>query len=80
MLKLSMSVNCRISFFLVWLLVGRESLESEIRNDEIGNNKENIEIADCEKFLFNYINRCAISIHSANLIIDKAAIETANTY
>jgi hypothetical protein len=80
-----MSVNCRISSFLVWLLVGREGLESEIGGGEIGNNEigddeEDIETADCEEFLFNYINYCAVSIHSANLIMDRAAIETANTY
>jgi hypothetical protein len=68
------------------LLIGREDLENDkirdnkIKDDEIEDDKENIEIADCEKFFFNYINRCAISIHSANLIINKAAIETANTY
>jgi hypothetical protein len=68
------------------LLVGREDLENgkieggEIEDDEIGNNEEDIGIADCEKFFLNYINCCAVSIYSANLIINKAAIETANTY
>jgi hypothetical protein len=63
------------------LLVGRENLkDGEIEDNEKKNNKDGIEIADCEKFFFNYINRCAISLHSANLIIDKATIETANTY
>ena len=58
------------------MLVGREDLE----DGEIGDNKEDIKIADCEEFPFNYIGRCAVSIYSANLIIDKAAIEIANTY
>jgi hypothetical protein len=62
------------------LLVGRENLESKIEDDEIKNNKKDIEIVDCEKFLFNYIDRCAISIYFANLIMNKAAIEIANTY
>jgi hypothetical protein len=68
------------------LLVGREDLESgeirdgEIGNNEIKNNKEDIGTADCEKFFLNYTDRCAVSIHSANLIIDKIATETANTY
>jgi hypothetical protein len=68
------------------LLVGREDLEDDkIRNDKIENDKirddeKDIEIADCEKFFFNYTDRCAISIHSANLIIDKTTIEIANTY
>jgi hypothetical protein len=67
-------------------LVGRENLKndkienSEIRDNKIKDDKENIEIIDCEKFFLNYINRCAVSLHSANLIIDRAAIEIANTY
>jgi hypothetical protein len=59
--KFSMSVSCRISFFLVWLLVGREGLgggeikNSEIEDGEIGDNKirgdeEDVEIVDCEEF------------------------------
>jgi hypothetical protein len=79
--KFNISANCIISFFLIWLLVGREDLEDdEIRNNEIENNKKDIGIADCEKFFLNYINRCAVSIHSANLIIDRAAIEITNIY
>jgi hypothetical protein len=68
------------------LLIGRENLENDeikngkIKDDEIKDNENDIEIANCEKFFFNYINRYAVSIHSANLIIDKAAIEIANTY
>jgi hypothetical protein len=62
------------------LLVGREDLGSEIENNEIKDNKEDIEIADYEKFLFNYADRCAVSIYFANLIINRAAIEIANTY
>jgi hypothetical protein len=68
------------------LLVGREGLENgeiengEIGNDEIENGEDNIGIANCEKFFLNYIDRCAISLYSANLVIDKATIETANTY
>jgi hypothetical protein len=58
------------------LLVGREDLESgEIKDGENG-----VGIADCEKFFFNYINRCAVSLHSANLIINKITAEIANTY
>jgi hypothetical protein len=68
------------------LLIGRENLKGdEIEDGKIGNNKieddeENIKIADYEKFFLNYTDCCAVSIHSANLIIDKAAIEIANTY
>jgi hypothetical protein len=68
------------------LLVGREDLEGgeikngEIEDGEIENDKKNIGTADYEKFFLNYIDRCAISIHSANLVIDRAAIETANIY
>jgi hypothetical protein len=61
-------------------LIGRENLEDEIKDNKIRDNKEDIEIANYEKFLFNYIDRCAVSIYFANLIIDKAAIEIANTY
>jgi hypothetical protein len=67
-------------------LVGREDLENgkiedgEIKDNEIENDEKNIGIADYEKFFLNYINRCAISVHFTNLIIDKAAIEIANTY
>jgi hypothetical protein len=86
MLKFNISASCRISFFLVWLLVGRENLEGdeikndEIGDDEIGNDEESVGTADCEKFFFNYTDRCAVSIYFANLIIDKIVIETANTY
>jgi hypothetical protein len=62
------------------LLVGREGLGDEIEDDEIGDDKEDIEIANCEKFFFNYIDRCAVSVHFTNLILNKAAIEIANTY
>jgi hypothetical protein len=63
------------------LLVGRKGLKGgEIEDDEIEDNKEDIEIADCKEFFFNYADRCAVSIYSANLIINKAAIEIANTY
>jgi hypothetical protein len=76
-----MSVSCRISSFLIWLLVGREGLENnEIEDDEIEDNEENVGIIDCEKFFFNYVDRCAISLYFANLIVDKAAIEIANIY
>jgi hypothetical protein len=63
------------------LLVGREDLEDgEIKDNEIGNDEKNIEIADCEKKILNYADRCAISLYFANLIVDKAAIEIVNTY
>jgi hypothetical protein len=68
------------------LLIGREDLrDNEIKNnkigsDEIKDNEENIEIINCEKFFLNYINRWAVSLYFANLIVNRAAIETANTY
>jgi hypothetical protein len=68
------------------LLVGREILgNGKIKNDkikdsEIKNNVKDIKIADCEEFFLNYADRCAVSVHSTNLIINKAAIEIANTY
>jgi hypothetical protein len=75
-----MSVSCRISSFLIWLLVGREGLGDEIENSEIRNDEEGIGIANYENFFFNYVDRCAVSIYSANLIVDRAAIEIANIY
>jgi hypothetical protein len=68
------------------LLISRENLENdeiesgEIEDSKIKDSKENIKIADCEKFFLNYTDRCAVSIYFANLIIDKAIIEIANTY
>jgi hypothetical protein len=77
MLKLNISASCRISFFLVWLLVGRENLEDdEIEDDD----EDDIGIVNCGKKIFNYADRCAVSVYFANLIMDKAAIEIANTY
>jgi hypothetical protein len=49
-------------------------------NGKIGDGEEDVETADCEKFFFNYADRCAVSLHSANLVIDRAAIEIASTY
>jgi hypothetical protein len=63
------------------LLVGRENLENgKIKNNEIEDDKDGIGTADCEKFFFNYINCCAVSLYSANLIINKATAEIINTY
>jgi hypothetical protein len=68
------------------LLIGREDLEDgEIKNNkieggEIKNDKKDIETANYKKFFLNYADRCAVSIYFANLIIDRAAIEIANTY
>jgi hypothetical protein len=73
------------------MLIGREGLEDgkikggEIEGGEIGNNEikegeEDIGIINYKEFFLNYTDCCAISIYSANLIIDRAAIETANTY
>jgi hypothetical protein len=68
------------------LLVGREGLGDdeigggEIGDGEIGDDEEGIGTADCEKFFLNYIGRCAVSLYSANLVVDRAAIEIANIY
>jgi hypothetical protein len=68
------------------LLVGREDLgddkieDSEIEDNKIKDDEDDIRIADCEKFFLNYIDRYAISLYFANLIIDKVTIEIANTY
>jgi hypothetical protein len=63
-------------FFLNLIIDGRENLES----GEIKNNEDDIEIANCENFFLNYINCCAVSLHSVILVIDKTIAETANTY
>jgi hypothetical protein len=40
------------------LLVGREGLEGgKIKDGEIGDNENGVEIVDCEKFFLNYIDR-----------------------
>jgi hypothetical protein len=63
------------------LLIGREGLgDGEIEDSEIGDSEDDIGIADCENFFLNYADRCAVSLHSANLIINKITVETANTY
>ena len=68
------------------MLVGRENLEGgEIKSGEIGgneieDNEENVETADCEEFFLNYTDRYAVSIHFTSLIIDKVTIEIASTY
>jgi hypothetical protein len=64
------------------LLVGREGLENnkignnkigggEIEGGEIEGGEEGVGIADCEEFFLNYIDRCAVSLHFANLVIDR---------
>jgi hypothetical protein len=59
------------------LLDGRENL----KDDEIGDDEDGIEIADCEDFfLINYTNRGAVSPYFANLVIDIAIVKTASTY
>jgi hypothetical protein len=59
-------------------LVGLEDLA--LKNKK-GNDKNDIGIADCENFFFvNYTVRGAVSPYSANLVIDIATVETANTY
>jgi hypothetical protein len=63
------------------LLIGRGNLESgEIEDNKIKDSENDIEIADYEEFFLNYTDRCAVSLYSANLIINKITIETANTY
>jgi hypothetical protein len=54
-------------------LIGREDL----KNDKIGGGEDGVEIVSREKFFFNYINRCAVSLHSANLVVNKATAEIA---
>jgi hypothetical protein len=49
-------------------------------NGEIEGGEDGVRIADCEKFFLNYAGRCAVSLHSANLIIIIAAVKTANIY
>jgi hypothetical protein len=68
------------------MLVGREGLEGgkirggEIGDGEIGSGEDGVGIAGCEKFFFNYINCCAVSLHSANLVVNKVTVEIASTY
>jgi hypothetical protein len=70
-------VNCEGFFFANY--AGR-GVEDFAGNGEIGDDENDIEIADCEKFFINYISRCAVSLHFANLIIVIAAVKTASMY
>jgi hypothetical protein len=56
------------------------SVEGFAGDGEIGNGEDDIGIADCEKFFVNYAGRCAVSLHSANLVIVIAAVKTASMY
>jgi hypothetical protein len=59
------------------LLVGREDLGG----GEIKDGEDGVGIVDCENFIFiNYIDRCTISLHSANLVINIVIAEITNTY
>jgi nitrogen regulatory protein PII-like uncharacterized protein len=42
--------------------------------------EDGVETADCEKFFVNHIGRCAVSLHSANLVIIIAVVKTASMY
>jgi hypothetical protein len=69
--------DCAGFFFINHTGRGAEDFAGD---GEIGNDKNNVEIADCEKFFVNYISRCAVSLHSANLVIIIAAVKTASMY
>jgi hypothetical protein len=45
-----------------------------------GGDEDGVGTADCEEFFINYVGRCAVSLHSANLVIIIAAVKTANIY
>jgi hypothetical protein len=65
-------------FFLI-NHIGRGA-EGFAEDGKIGGGEDNIEIAGCEKFFINYADRCAVSLHSANLVIIIAAVKTASMY
>jgi hypothetical protein len=53
----------------------------DLENNEIEDNENGIEIADSENFfLINYVGRGAVSLYSANFVVDIAIAETASTY
>jgi hypothetical protein len=63
------------------LLIGREDLEDgKIENNKIGDDENDVGIADCERKNFNYIGCCAVSLYSTNLVIDKVTVKIANTF
>jgi hypothetical protein len=70
-------VNCADFFFINYIDRGAEDFAE---NDKIKDNKNDIETADYEKFFLNYTDRCAVSLHSANLVIAIAATKTASIY
>jgi hypothetical protein len=60
---------------------GNDEIENgEIRDDEIGDGEDGVGTADYEKFFLNYADRCAVSLHSANLVVIIAVIKTASIY
>jgi hypothetical protein len=54
--------------------------ENFAENDEIKDDKNNIGTTDYEEFFINYADRCAVSLHSANLIIIITAVKIADIY
>jgi hypothetical protein len=69
--------DCENFFFANYIGRGAEDFAG---NGEIENDEDSVGIADCEKFFVNYADRCAVSLHSANLVIIIAAVKTANIY
>jgi hypothetical protein len=65
-------------FFLI-NHIGRGA-EGFAEDGERGGDEDDIETADCEEFFVNHAGRCAVSLHSANLVVVIAAVKTASIY
>jgi hypothetical protein len=70
-------IDCADFFLINYIDRGAEDFAG---NGEIENDEDSVGIADCEKFFVNYADRCAVSLHSANLIIIITAVKIADIY
>jgi hypothetical protein len=70
-------IDCADFFLINHINRGAENFAE---NDKIGSDENDVGIADCEEFFFNYTDRCAVSLHFANLVIVIAAVKTASIY
>jgi hypothetical protein len=70
-------IDCADFFLINYIDRGAEDFAG---NGEIENSENDIGIADYEEFFLNYADRCAVSLHSANLVIVIAAAKIASIY
>jgi hypothetical protein len=69
--------DCADFFFINHIDRGAEGFAGD---GEIGDGEDGVRIADCGEFFVIYVGRCAVSLHSANLVVIIAAVKTASIY